>query len=262
MELLDSKREDIMKKLAEVTEECFKLLRFQAAKLEIYEHTDKWAVQLPNKDLLALCSYFKSRYELVKNIIDNTAKLEKEALPKLELKIKYSESYINNLIKEAKDYKPPNITTKQVQYITSIDEEIMETLQTVKGILLEESFNETPAKNSTKASKNKELSITPKATPGDKSSFSKKVNAKKPPISKRSSSAMAHKKENKRQKLILQETGNKDERQEKSTPNTGNEYELSMFSNMQSLRKLKKKSHKSAKQSLEDSFREGLNGKD
>jgi len=133
------KRNNYLVKLVEVVEDYFKMIKSQAAKLEIYECTEKWVQQLTIKDLNALVAHFKRKLEQIQSLIPKTKKSNK-APPKLELKLKYNEQYTFNLLKEAKELSESNvmkleeIDKKACNYNVN-DKNIIDLIQAIKEML-------------------------------------------------------------------------------------------------------------------------------
>ena len=91
----------LLNKLIEVAENCFNVVKSQTAKLEIFEYTEKWIQELSNRDLTALATHFKNKLEHIRVLISRKTP-PKKSNPKLELKLKHTETYIRSLFEEAK----------------------------------------------------------------------------------------------------------------------------------------------------------------
>lgn len=133
-----AKRGEYLTKLTEVVEDYFKTIKSQAAKLEIYEHTEKWAQQLTGKDLMALATHFRKKLEQIQALTPK-AKKPNVAPPKLELKLKHSEQYTTALLKEVKELKQlvPELEEFTLQPLPDItaDNSFLNLIQSIKEML-------------------------------------------------------------------------------------------------------------------------------
>lgn len=131
-------RNAYINKLLEVTEDCFRSLKAQVAKVEIYEQTDKWAQQLNAKALASLASHFKAKLQQIQDLIA-APKAAKEQ-PKLDLKLKYSEPYIVGLLKDGKAVTATPIganvdTSVKRSAETESDKKLFNLVQSLKDLL-------------------------------------------------------------------------------------------------------------------------------
>jgi len=151
-------------KLLDITEDCFRALKAQVAKVEIYEQTEKWAQQFNVKALNSLATHFKAKLQQIQQLIDYP-KFVKEQ-PKLDLKLKNNEQYIVSLLKDGKaviesgingNIEIPNKYTGEAE----ADKKLISLIQSLKKELCE------PGKKLilTEFKPELELSSTPKQTP-------------------------------------------------------------------------------------------------
>ena len=243
--LTNNDGKQIIGKLLEVMEDCYKTCKFQTAKLEVYEHTEKWAEQLSKKELISLSTHFKSKLSVIEKLISNEAKPKNPASQKLDLKLAHNEAYINDLMKEAKSFLLRKTDINKEQYINEIDKRIMNDIKTIKEMISKMTIvnigngknevNITPSRNQVKnlcSNESSTKTIDPNNTKQTKTEIAKRPTSttshsyKKKPIN-----TMKLENSNLRINKTIKESDNKVD---------SNEYEYGIFSNIQSLRQLKK----------------------
>ncbi len=100
--------------LVEIAEDCLKSLKGQAAKLAVYEATEKWAQHLGPKELSALAAHFKSKLDCINAALHSGPRLASKrpsskqgtmppSPPKLDLHMRFEESYAASLFRQGKD---------------------------------------------------------------------------------------------------------------------------------------------------------------
>ena len=159
-------RNEWLGKIVDITQDCFNSLKIQTAKLEIFEHTEKWIQQLSNNDLKSLAEHFKNKLDHIQSLISKKTP-RKNIGKKLEYKLKHSESYINNSLKEAKEliqHKFIVLTNdKDIKPVIelNLDKELLESIRSLKELihcstninLKTKQYNTDPSKKSSAAHK-------------------------------------------------------------------------------------------------------------
>ena len=250
-------RNNCLKKLIEVTEDCFKTIKLKAAKLEVYEYTEKWIHQLSKEDLKALALHFKSRLDQIQSFMDTNSIKSNISTPKLELRLKYNKSYISSLLKETKpllDYNPQPFTFKQNLPEVPEEEKLYKLIESIKksdvlkiGISLSKSTTDLNEGASTKT-----VIKTHNENPQHKYKFNgypQTPNARNEKVHTKSTSPKSTKK-HERGSLTRKDKRVQILNDKKSYNNT-----VGIFSDMQSLRKLKQSLKQRRKRKPnEDSF--------